>query len=101
MNYNQVEKKSTTSAWVWAVLSIVYLISPIDLVPDIPVIGWIDDFFVVAVGGLNLIQAECQQANVHLAAIVKTIKWAVLILGVIMVLLIILLGSLIVKLFTE
>ena len=38
-------QNSHTSEWVWAALSAAYLLSPVDVIPDIPVVGWVDDFF--------------------------------------------------------
>jgi len=41
MENNEV---SHTGAWVGAVLAVLYLISPIDFVPDVvPIAGWLDD----------------------------------------------------------
>ena len=42
-------RRSTSSIWMWLILIIafLYLISPIDFVPDVlPVLGWIDDIVV-------------------------------------------------------
>jgi uncharacterized membrane protein YkvA (DUF1232 family) len=38
------------SAWnkLLALLAVLYVISPIDLIPDVPVVGWLDDAGVVA-----------------------------------------------------
>lgn len=33
-----------------AVAALAYVFSPIDLVPDLPVIGWVDDLLVLSVG---------------------------------------------------
>jgi hypothetical protein len=63
--------------------------------------GWVDDFFVATVGGLNLLQGYAADSSRSLAGILKMIKWAVIILGVICILLVVLLGALIVKLFTN
>ena len=63
--------------------------------------GWVDDFFVATVGGLNLLQGYATDSSRSLAGILKMIKWAVIILGVICILLVVLLGALIVKLFTN
>jgi len=98
----EVQKKDDhVSEWGLAVLSAAYLFSPIDLIPDIPIVGWVDDFFVATVGGLNLLQGYAADSSRNLAAILKMIKWAVIILGVICILLVVLLGALIVKLFTN
>lgn len=93
------EKKSTVGAWIFMIISILYGVSPVDIIPDIPVVGWVDDFFINATAILNLIQAECSQTNQWLASIAKGLKWVVIALGVVFILLVLLLGSFIVSLF--
>ena len=39
-------QQSHTGDWVWAALSVAYLFSPVDIIPDIPIVGWVDDFFI-------------------------------------------------------
>ncbi len=42
-------RRSTNTFWLWLILilAFLYLISPIDFIPDvIPVLGWIDDVVV-------------------------------------------------------
>jgi len=34
-----------------------YVIAPIDAIPDVPIIGWIDDFFVILVG-IGIVKGE-------------------------------------------
>lgn len=36
--------------------AVLYDISPVDVIPDIPVVGWVYDFFITVTAGLNLIQ---------------------------------------------
>lgn len=99
-NNNELEeKKSTAGAWVMLVLAVLYGFSPVDIIPDIPVIGWIDDFFINATAILNLIQAECQKTNETLAYIAKVLKWVAIGIGAVVILLALLLGSFIVSLF--
>lgn len=94
-------QQSHTADWALMALSVVYLLSQVDIIPDIPVIGWVDDFFAISVAGLNLLQDYASEDNSSLAQLLKFIKWAVIILGVICILLILLLGTLIVKLFSN
>lgn len=94
-------QQSHTADWALMALSVAYLLSPVDIIPDIPVIGWVDDFFAISVAGLNLLQGYASEDNSSLAQLLKFIKWAVIILGVICILLILLLGTLIVKLFSN
>ncbi len=94
-------EKSTTGAWVLFAISMLYAISPVDIIPDVPIIGWIDDFFIATTGSLNLIQAELAKTNNGLSSLIQLIKWGVIGLGIIIILLLVLLGSVIVSLFTE
>ncbi|WP_314817769.1 DUF1232 domain-containing protein [Capnocytophaga gingivalis] len=94
-------QQSHTSEWVWAGLSIAYMLSPVDIIPDIPVVGWVDDFFITATAGLNLIQGYTADSSRSLAQLVKMVKWALIVFGVICILLVLLLGTLIVKMFSN
>lgn len=83
----------TIGAWIWAVLCGLYAIFPIDIIPDvIPVVGWADDLLAIVGGGLNLLQATVARSSETLAGILKFIKWAVIILGGILVAIIALVG---------
>ena len=88
-------------AWIWLAASVIYAVLPFDLIPDIPVIGWIDDFFLVSSAALNLIQQECRVSNEHLARIFQLLKWIMLFLGIVIILLVLLLGTLLMGLFTK
>lgn len=94
-------QQSHTADWLLMVLSVAYLLSPVDIIPDIPVVGWVDDFLAITVAGLNLLQGYASAGNSSLAQLLKFIKWAVIVLGVICILLVLLLGTLIVKLFSN
>lgn len=82
-------------------LALAYDLSPVDIIPDIPVIGWIDDFFITATAGLNIIQQYTSESMQWLSQIAKTLKWLTIILGVIVVLLVAIFASLIVSFFTN
>ncbi|WP_276727797.1 DUF1232 domain-containing protein [Capnocytophaga granulosa] len=94
------ENKSHVNEWILAILSIAYLVSPIDIIPDIPIVGWVDDFFIAATGGLNLIQGYAEDNSRSLAKIIKMIKYFIIFVGIIVILLIVLLGTIIVKSFS-
>lgn len=80
-------------------LAVLYDISPVDIIPDIPVVGWVDDFFITATATLNLIQQHTTESMQWLSSIAKTLKWITIALGVIVVLLVALFASLIVSYF--
>lgn len=94
-----MDSKQVTSI-VLAGLAVLYDVSPVDIIPDIPVVGWVDDFFITATAGLNLIEQNTKESMQWLSTIAKSLKWVVIILGIIVILLVALLGSLIVSLFT-
>lgn len=52
---NKETLPSTTGAWVLMALSVLYFISPVDIIPDVPVVGQIDDLIIAATGSLNLL----------------------------------------------
>ncbi len=57
-----VSKKKKSLATIFLILAVIYIISPVDIVPEvlIPVLGWVDDF---AVGALAIINYLNQQKN--------------------------------------
>ena len=84
--YLEGKEESHVGAWIWAVLGVIYAISPVDLLPDvIPVAGWVDDILITVTGGLNLIQSYLKESNEHLAKIVKGIKWVLIVLGILII----------------
>ena len=85
------------AAWIFMGLSLLYDISPVDLIPDIPVVGWIDDFFITATATLNVIQQTCTDSMIWLGKIAKTLKWILIVLGVLVVGIIALIVYLIVR----
>lgn len=79
------------------ILAILYLLSPIDIIPDVPVIGQIDDLLVTAAATLNLLQKWLHNSSSILSLMLGLIKWAVIFLGIIAVSLVGLAGWGIVK----
>ena len=86
--------------WIIFGLCILYDISPVDIIPDIPVIGWIDDFFITATGTLNLIQKTCNDSMAWLGTIAKYLKWIVALIGILIIALVGRLVMLGIQLFT-
>lgn len=97
LNLN-IMKGKEIAALVYMALAILYDISPVDIVPDIPVVGWIDGFIITATAGLNCIQQFSQETNQTLATIAKTLKWIMIILGAILITLLALFAAVIIKL---
>ena len=89
---------STTGAWVIMTLCLLYGISPVDIIPDIPIAGQIDDLIILVSGGLNLLQRYMERNDSSLTSIVKVIKRIVIALGAIIILLLALFAVTIVNL---
>lgn len=88
-------------SWIWLIISILYAVSPVDILPDVvPVAGWIDDIVIAGTGVLNFVQAEVGKVSQTLSSILGMFKWIVLILGIIAILLIALIGGLVFKMFS-
>ena len=64
------------------IMAIIYLISPVDLIPDVPVIGHIDDFFVTATATLNLFQKWLENTSMILSSMLGLLKWLVIFAGI-------------------
>jgi uncharacterized membrane protein YkvA (DUF1232 family) len=96
------ENVSYSRVWpfVWFVLSIIYLVSPVDLIPDVPIIGQIDDFFVTAIGTLNLVQKTCYKTMSTLSSIAKILKWILIVLAIMIIPLLIIAGKVVVGWFS-
>ena len=89
---------STIGAWVIMTLCLLYGISPVDIIPDIPIVGQIDDLIILVSGGLNLLQRYMERNDSSFASIVKVIKRIVIALGAIIILLLALFAVTIVNL---
>ena len=98
MNENK-QLPSVVVPWVIMVLCLLYGVSPVDIIPDIPIVGQIDDLIILASGTLNLAQRYMKRADSSLTSIVKVTKWIVIALGAIVILLLALFAVAIVNLF--
>lgn len=68
-------------------LSIIYVISPIDLVPDVPPVGWSDDIAVLLLTLFYVLQGK----DDVFSNLFSTLRWAVALGGILIVLLLALL----------
>ena len=97
MNENK-QLPSVVGPWVLMVLCLLYGISPVDIIPDIPIVGQIDDLIILVSGSLNLAQRYMERTASSFASIVKATKWIVIALGVIVIILLALFATSIVSL---
>lgn len=86
-NMDQPSESSMAVPVLLFILAVVYLLSPIDIIPDVPVIGHIDDLFVTAAATLNLLQNWLKNTSTVLSSMLGLIKWLVIFAGIIAVLL--------------
>ena len=94
-----IEESKSKKIWAWIlfILAVIYGASPIDLIPDMPVIGWIDDFTIGAAAFTNLIQQQFFQTNNSLNKLFKIAKWILISIAILVLLVAILIITLIVK----
>ena len=94
-----IEENQNKKVWAWIlfIAAIIYGVSPIDLIPDMPVVGWIDDFTIGAAAFTNLIQQQFFQTNKSLNKLFKLAKWILISIAVLVLFLAILIVTLIVK----
>ena len=98
MNENK-QLPSVVGPWVIMALCLLYGVSPVDIIPDIPIVGQIDDLIIMLSGSLNLAQRYMERADSSFTIIVKVTKWIVIALGAIVILLLALFAVAIVNLF--
>ena len=84
-------------AWILFIAAIIYGASPVDLIPDMPVVGWIDDFTIGAAAFTNLIQQQFFQTNAALNKLFKIAKWILISVAILIVLVTLLIITLIIK----
>ena len=91
------EKWEKNKAVILTLLGAIYAISPLDIIPDIPVIGWIDDFFVLSAAILNLLEHTTGRTHYTLRKTLKVAKWIAVIIGIIVIALLFIIGAIIVN----
>ena len=73
--------------------SIIYDVIPADLIPDIPLVGWLDDMLVTSSAALNCLQQFGINANGKIDRLLKWLKWICILFAVIVVLIFIALAG--------
>ena len=75
------------SSLVFMGLAALYDVSPVDIIPDIPVVGWIDDILITLTAFLNCIQQFTKETAHTLSIIAIILKWILVLLGGILIVL--------------
>ncbi|MDI9570081.1 MAG: DUF1232 domain-containing protein [Pseudomonadota bacterium] len=97
---DQTSERSLVGPIVLLALAILYDLSPVDIVPDFPVIGYIDDLIITAIATLNLLQKWLENFSMAFARLLGLMKWMVIFVGIIAISLLGLAAWGVVKLFT-
>ena len=85
-------RKQITSLLLLAA-SIAYDLMPADLIPDIPFIGWLDDFFITSSAVLNCMQQFNISADKQVGTLLKWLKWGCVVVGVLIIIIVLLLAG--------
>jgi uncharacterized membrane protein YkvA (DUF1232 family) len=97
--YNEKNGMSI-KGWVLTIASGVYVISPIDAIPDFVVgFGWIDDLLAAITGLTTVVNSQLTQANLTFSSMLKFIRLISFSLWAILVMLVLLLGTTIFQIF--
>lgn len=95
----EIKENQSKKFWSWIILiaAMIYGVSPIDLLPDAPVVGWIDDFMIELAAFINFVQQQFFQTNATLNKFFKIAKWILIFAAVLIILITILIITLIIK----
>ena len=94
-----LESKRKIAPFVIFGLTIIYVFSPVDIIPDIPVIGWVDDGVLLSAATLHMLEKGFGIRSRFFITVLRLMKWTVIILGTIAIALFALLGLLIYRWF--
>ena len=98
-NYSEKNGMSI-KGWVLTLASGVYIVLPVDAIPDFIVgFGWIDDLLAGITGLTTIINSQLTQANTTFSTMLKFIRLISFSLWAILVVLVLLLGTVIFQFF--
>ena len=94
-----IEENNKKKFWsyIFLIVAMIYGAIPTDIIPDIPIIGWIDDAVIGTAALTNFIQQQFFQTNESVNKLLKIIKFVLIGLAVLITLIIILIITLVVK----
>ncbi|MFA5028173.1 MAG: DUF1232 domain-containing protein [Candidatus Methylomirabilota bacterium] len=67
---------------ILAALAVAYVLSPVDVIPDMPVVGYVDDFFLAGAVAFYALERWCEGSSAVLSEVFGWFKWAVIFLGI-------------------
>ncbi len=83
--------------YVFLGLAVLYALLPFDLVPDVPVVGWVDDISLLLVSSLNLAEKKFGEVGSSFRKKIRFLKWSVVGVGVVLTVLVGLFGVALIK----
>lgn len=81
---NQLVTKEV-SPWILVGVSILYVLLPFDIIPDLPVLGWFDDLFILSTSILYLIEKKYYNINNNLREAIRLMRIIMVMVGFVMV----------------
>lgn len=75
-----VENKPPPSKWkkalsvIFLILAVIYDISPVDAIPDVPIVGWLDDVSITMLAFSNFLEQFFQTKNETLSRLFGILK---------------------------
>jgi hypothetical protein len=79
---DQETQRSMVLPVILLILAVVYDLSPVDVIPDIPVVGYVDDFFITVIAFFNFLQKWLEGSSLLISSMFKWMKWGVVFLGI-------------------
>lgn len=74
-------KKPGKGPLILLIISIIYLIYPFDLIPDVPPFGWFDDIVFLLAAIINLIEKKVFYEYAYIRMKLNRIKWVIFLVG--------------------
>lgn len=101
IDFSTEKKGMSTIDWMITVFSFVYVVSPVDLIPDvIPIAGLLDDVLMAITGLSTVINSQLSKANNTLSGIFKFIRIMAFGMWAIFCILVLIFGTLIYQIFS-
>ncbi|MDR2860792.1 MAG: DUF1232 domain-containing protein [Elusimicrobiota bacterium] len=95
IEYPSLSKIMKILKWIFLVLAVIYTVSPIDIIPDAPIVGQIDDAAIDLTAVFNLIEKAVRIKYPSFGKFLKILKWTFFALAVLLILAILFFGFLI------
>ncbi len=75
------ENKRLVVPYAMLGIAVLYALSPIDLIPDIPVVGWVDDVTFLIVTSMNVVEKSISDSASWIRKFAHRVKWTIIIIG--------------------